>query len=217
MPADFSVEAAYCAFRDAARELAAHVARVKQATMEMLFKVDYGKKQDRESLKHTKVCCTGCCGIFKKMVLQAGLKKWDIELGVILGKTPDKIRTEAYAIIHMMNTLKHIDKSKTTGERLPRFINDLLSLMSRSERDGIEEAEEVEDEQDDACNTLVVHAELAKQEAMTLLRSRQPKRRLLLRESSCPSECSLVGTCAAGASSVVGASSVDASSMAKKA
>ena len=224
MPADFTVEAAYCAFRDAAGELAAHLARLKQAPMEMLFKVDYGKKQDRESLKTYqgvlhRLLLANCSGIFKKMVLQAGLKKWDIELGVILGKTPDKIRTEAYAIIHMMNTLKHIDKSKTTGERLPRFINDLLSMMAPCERDGIDEGEEVEDEEDEACSSVVVHAELAKQdamEAMTLLRSKHPKRRLLLRESSCPSECALVGTCAAGALSVMGASSVDAISMVKK-
>ena len=43
------------------------------------------------------------------------------------------MRTEAYHVSHLLNTLKYMHKNRVTGQRLPKFVNDLLALM---EEDG---------------------------------------------------------------------------------
>ncbi len=197
-PTTFTSDVVLQCCRDSSSELADMIARCRGSISELLFKVDYEKGKDKEALHKyrgllSRLLLANPTGIFKKLVLQGGLKKWDVDLGGLLTRTPDRLRSETYAIVHLMATLKDIKKSMTNGTRLPAYLKDLVSLFHF---EGSDSEDDDEDETKDgsptplesSANSLVPYIPVCPAEPekadLSKLRAAAPKRRLLKRITS---------------------------------
>ena len=102
----------------------------------LAFEVDFTKVTDKVALKQyspilTQMLIQNPSCIYRKSILQIGIKRLDSEVGgsLFTKGRPDKLRSEAYSLQAMFLSLKDMARSSTTGARLPKFLADLICLI----------------------------------------------------------------------------------------
>ena len=125
--------------------------------------VDCTKGQDRESIFRyrfllQRLLLANSSGIFPKSRMIAGGKLWNsryLNGMLVKNRAPKYLANQMYALVALMNQVKAIKKSTTSGVRLPSYLGELISLIDVAPDAGSgATVDDCDDEDDEADGTL---------------------------------------------------------------
>ena len=107
-----------------------------------MFQYDFDSVQDRESMFKFKILLhhllmKNPVGIFKKTILEGGLKLWQADRGQHFTKArgPTFLKDQAYMLQTMLLNIKSTAKNTKSGARLPQWLRELVSLLQEGGAD----------------------------------------------------------------------------------
>ena len=133
----FTAEVVYDCLQRSAGDFSADITPARcDANME-LFVVDYTKGQDRESIIRyrsliQRLLLANSSAIFPKSRMIAGGKLWNsryLNGMLVKSRAPNNLANQMYALVALMNQVKAINKSTTSGVRLPSYLGELISMI----------------------------------------------------------------------------------------
>ena len=90
----------------------------------------------RDSMYENKAVLAGMLklngtAVFKKSIVVAGLKQWNLMHGMVLTKarSPSFLYDQAYNLVHMCRGVRLTKQNMSTGDRLPAWLVDLAKLV----------------------------------------------------------------------------------------
>ena len=110
--------------------------RADKNNLEVLIVVDWQKTTDKQALYEYRVLLRHLLlrnpsGIFKKLVVRKGLVDWEKNNSSMLSRVPNRLDTTAMAIVNLCQMLNACARNISTGARLPRWLQDLISLLDQ--------------------------------------------------------------------------------------
>ena len=159
-PDSFTAEVVYDCLQRSAGDLSADITRARSDANMELFVVDYTKGQDRESIfKYRsllqRLLLANSSGIFPKSRMIAGGKLWnsrDLNGMLVKNRAPNYLANQMYALVALMNQVKAIKKSTTSGVRLPSYLGELISLIDVAPDAGSGATVDACDDEDDEAD-----------------------------------------------------------------
>ena len=115
-PDSVTAEVVYDSLQRSAGDLSADITRARSDANMELFVVDYTKGQPRKHLQ--RLLLANSSGIFPKSRMIAGRKLWnsrDLNGMLVKNRAPNYLANQMYALVALMNQVKAINKSTTSG------------------------------------------------------------------------------------------------------